>query len=136
MRIITLAFALLGVVACEQDTMIQPPPPRATLSRNLLVGTHISRGSMFAGVKWTDGELTALSVINHKYNEQIHALRDSSANPHGPIDPVTLGKLRVLRQKQLRQIRAMLSPANQSAFDNNMVANTALIAAIKARGGR
>jgi hypothetical protein len=112
--------ALIGIAflaACRPDEAAVTAPP--AVSRSLTAAGDQKPVGLFEGITLSTRERDSFSLINARYNEQIRLMRNALPNPHGPIDAVTLNKLRALREAQFAEWRGVMSPTNAARFASN-----------------
>jgi hypothetical protein len=130
MRIYFFGMILFAAAGCRLDSPVDANPAAATDSRRFAGVAKPT--SLFAGVRLTQAERKAMGRINRRYNEKADSLRRTVADPNGPIDAKTLGKLRVIRSAQLAEWRGVMTPDHVERFDRNKATRDQAMAALRA----
>ncbi|MBA3672376.1 MAG: Spy/CpxP family protein refolding chaperone [Gemmatimonadaceae bacterium] len=73
------------------------------------------RAAMPPGIELTDAQKASASEIEQKYQPEMRSLRESMQG--GGDRTEIMGKARALREKMQGDIRAILTPEQQSVFD-------------------
>jgi Spy/CpxP family protein refolding chaperone len=108
------ALALAFAVALPATSRAQQASPDSTTTPSTTVAPHRHHFGhrLFRGVSVTAAEKTQLRAIHEKYASQIKTARQSG-------DKATI---RTLRTQQLDEMRTVLTPDQQTAFDANRAA--------------
>jgi Spy/CpxP family protein refolding chaperone len=140
-RIRTAALALVLTVGASGVAVAQTTPERPNRDRAEM-GRHRGRGQgmggLMKGVNLTDAQKTQARQIRDKYQPQFKSLRESmqpavkdaraarqrgdSAAAKAAWDRTadTRTKMQALRDQQLNELRAILTPAQRTTFDANL----------------
>lgn len=139
-RIRTAALALVLTVGAGGVAVAQATPERPNRDRAEM-GRHRGRGGdrgLMKGVNLTDAQKTQAKQIRDKYQPQFKTLRESmrpagkemrearqrgdSAAAKAAWDRTadTRAKMQTLRDQQLSELRAILTPAQRTTFDANL----------------
>ena len=141
-RIRTAALALVltvgaGGVAAAQTTPDRPNRERAEMGRHRGRGGN-GMGGLMKGVNLTNAQKTQAKQIRDKYKPQFESLRESmrpagkemrearqrgdSAAAKAAWDRTadTRAKMTTLREQQMSELRAILTPAQRTTFDANL----------------
>lgn len=139
-RVAALAAALLVAVGttAQAQTTTPAPQPNAGAKQGGQPG-HAGHGqgegrgrrgrgemmmgrALFRGIELSDAQKTQMRAIHTKYGEQRRAIwtpqRDSAARRQRP-DSATRAKMVALRERETAEVRGLLTPAQQSTFDQN-----------------
>jgi Spy/CpxP family protein refolding chaperone len=79
--------------------------------------------ALLTGIDLTDAQKTQLKTITDKYAPQMQELRTKMQEARaggGQVDSVTMAKSRELNGKQRDEVRAILTPEQQTKFDENV----------------
>lgn len=113
-RIATLAAALcvgMTTVAAAQGA----EPPQQGQGRGDRMG-----GLLLKDIALTDAQKDQIKTIREKYLPQLMELRKQSQAVGGPPDEATRAKYADLQNKQVADIRAILTADQQAIFDKNL----------------
>lgn len=143
-RIQTLALGLAfcagaATAAAAQATTPEPPETAAPSAQARPARPRAQpRRGMFRGIRMTDDQRARLQEIRAKYREQerplVEAMRPAlrearTARQRGDTTAARAAlervagertKLRALREQQLGEVRAMLTPEQRQQFDQNL----------------
>ncbi len=134
MRFLAPVFLTL-VFACRSDKAVATAPSSPATESNVPV-TNAPQVHLLSGIHLSSDERKRVFSINRRYHERVMEIRAGLANPNGPVDQVTVGKLRTLRQAQLVEMRAAMSPANAIRFDQNRSLVDARLNELRRKFGR
>jgi len=113
-RIATLAAALcvgMTTVAAAQGA----EPPQQGQGRGDRMG-----GMLLKDITLTDAQKDQIKTIREKYMPQQMELRKQVQATGGPPDEATRAKMMDLQNKQVAEIRAILTADQQTVFDKNV----------------
>ena len=79
---------------------------------------------LLKGIKLSDAERRTVSDIEKKYDGQLKDLekQEDAAAKAGKPDPAMVARINALRMRERSDLRAALTPAQQTQFDKNMAA--------------
>ena len=139
--VVGAALALGSAVAGAQATQQGPTQPQVQQqgARRHGPGKHLKgpRGAkaakaMFKGVNLTDAQKTQLKAVRAKYRPEREALhkqvkdrRASGQQPDSTFRASVRSQARSLHERQLADVRAILTPAQRTTFDANLSAQQA-----------
>ena len=117
---IKLAVAGIALCAGASVASAQGAPPQGGPQGG--PGMRGGRGTqmLFEGITLTEAQQKSVQDISGKYREQMMALMPNGMGG-GPPDDATRAKMNDLRTKQQAEIRALLTPEQQTVFDKNVV---------------
>jgi Spy/CpxP family protein refolding chaperone len=117
-RIATLAFALCAGLTSVAAAQGQPEPQgQGEMRRGGGMG-----GTLLKDITLTDAQKAQIKTIREKYLPQQMELRKATQATGKPADEATYSKMMDLQEKQAAEIRAVLTPDQQSVFDQNLKA--------------
>ena len=117
-RIATLAFALCAGLASVVAAQGQPEPQgQGEMRRGGGMG-----GTLLKDITLTDAQKAQIKTIREKYLPQQMELRKATQATGKPADEATYSKIMDLQEKQAAEIRAVLTPDQQSVFDQKLKA--------------
>jgi Spy/CpxP family protein refolding chaperone len=122
-----IRFAVAGIALCAGASVASAQgapagaPPRQGGPQGGGPGMRGGRGMamLFEGITLTDAQQKSVQDIGAKYREQMMALMPNGMGG-GPPDDATRAKMTDLRTKQQAEIRALLTPEQQTVFDKNI----------------
>ena len=118
-RIATLAAALcVGItsVAAAQGT----EPPQQGQAQGEMRRGGVMGGMLLKDINLTDAQKAQVKTIRDKYVPQLQELGKASQATGGPPDEATRTKMMDIQTKQSNEIRAILTPDQQTTFDKNL----------------
>lgn len=136
--VLALTVGAAGAAAAQSAGATDTVPPAATAHHGERA-RHARRGerALFRGVQLTQAQRTQLDSINQKYRAEAKSIRDSmrpaleearAARQHGDSAGARAAwqrtadqrsQLRSLRERQLGEVRSMLTPEQRARFDQN-----------------
>ena len=116
-RIATLAVALCAGLTSVAAAQGQPEPQGQGQGRGERMG-----GMLLKDINLTDAQKAQVKTIREKYLPQQMELRKATQATGKPADEATYSKMMDLQEKQAAEIRAVLTPDQQSVFDQNLKA--------------
>ena len=115
-RIATLAFALCAGFTSVAAAQGQPEPQgQGEMRRGGGMG-----GMLLKDITLTDAQKAQVKTIRDKYMPQQMELRKSAQATGGPPDEATRSRMMDLQEKQVAEIRAILTADQQKVFDGNL----------------
>lgn len=139
-----LKLALLGTVALVASTAatVSAQPPVTGQAQGQRVGGHrgMHRGGhgqrmLFRGITLNDAQKSQLKAVRERYRTQFQSMRNDARTQWGgrpangaPVDTAARrsqreafrGRMHDLRQRQIADVRNILTPTQQGAFDKNV----------------
>ena len=143
----SLSMLLLGASAVLGAAPLTAQPPaaganvRADAPAGPQAGAHGGYGrrgqgvgrAALRGITLTDAQRAQLRTVTERYRTQHQALREQArglgrpgqaapgaARPDSAVRAAFQARVRDLRQRQLADVRAVLTPAQQATFDRNV----------------
>ncbi|HEY8850838.1 MAG TPA: Spy/CpxP family protein refolding chaperone [Gemmatimonadaceae bacterium] len=115
-RIATLAFALSAGFTSVAAAQGQPETQgQGEMRRGGRMG-----GMLLKDITLTDAQKAQVKTIRDKYMPQQMELRKSAQATGGPPDEATRSRMMDLQEKQVAEIRAILTADQQKVFDGNL----------------
>ena len=141
-RTAVLALALTAgagsVAAAQTTTPDRPPRDRAEMGRHRGGRGERGMGGLMKGVSLTDAQKTQARQIREKYQPQYRSMREemrpvrkeirearqrgdsAAAKAAWDRTAASRAKMKTLREQELAELRAILTPAQRTTFDANL----------------
>jgi Spy/CpxP family protein refolding chaperone len=114
----TLALALCAGLTSVAAAQGQPEPQgQGEMRRGSGMG-----GLLLKDITLTEAQKAQVKTIREKYLPQQLELRKATQATGKPADEATYSKMMGLQEKQAAEIRAVLTPDQQTIFDQNLKA--------------
>ena len=120
-------IAALGVALLAGSTAIagaqNAAPPAGPQQQGGPGGGRGGFNRTLTGIELTEAQKTKVAEIQAKYQPEMQAIRESMQGGGDRAD--AFQKMQTLRDKMSPEIRAVLTPAQQSIYDKNLAEQTA-----------
>lgn len=122
-----------GAQAQAQQTQPRQQQPRRDRAQRGAEGRDRAAGRLFRGIELTDAQKTSVKSVAEKYRGQRRALfpqaQGAQQRPDSAARAQRRAQFQQLAQREQSEIRALLTPAQQTQFDKN-------VAELRDRAGR
>lgn len=134
MRVLTLALlgtTLLGASTTATTLSAQAPATQAPAAQPGLRGGGRGMRALFNGITLTDAQQAQLKTVRERYRGQRAALRKEvgaqrganradGTRPDSAARAAVRGRMTDLQQREMADVRGVLTPAQQTTFDKNV----------------